>query len=152
MPDTLGSALVRFSVLADDINFLAVKVAAEGTRIANRRLAEHGLRVRSYAVLALANGERPVTQRDLSEVLSLDPSQIVALVDDLERDGLVRREVDASDRRSRVVRSTDDGRTRFVAARAAIAAAEAAQLAALDTTERDTLRSLLARIVTHDQG
>jgi Transcriptional regulators len=148
--DIQGGDQMRSSVLADDINFLAVKASAEGTRLANRLLAEHGLRVRSYAVLALANGERPVTQRDLADVLSLDPSQIVALVDDLERDGLVRREVDPSDRRSRVVRSTDDGRARFTVARSATAAAEADLLAPLDLAERETLRSLLARVILRD--
>lgn len=142
-PDTALSA----SVLAVDVDFLAVKASARGTRIANRALAPLGLRVRSYSVLALAGGPVPVTQRDLAEHLSLDPSQIVALVDELEGDGLVRREVDAADRRSRVIRATAAGEERLGAAQRATASAEEESLAALDGEERDLLRSLLQKLV-----
>lgn len=140
------SALAR-SALATDIDFLAVKAFATGTRIANRGLESHGLRVRSYSVLAITCGELPVTQRDLAEFLSLDPSQIVALVDELESAGLVKREVDPADRRSRVVRATTRGRDRFASARTAIIEAERESLATLDRAERAELLRLLRKLV-----
>ena len=42
--------------------------------------------------------------------LGLDPSQIVALVDDLEGRGLVMRTLDPNDRRNKLIVATDDGR------------------------------------------
>jgi Transcriptional regulators len=140
------------SALATDVDFLAVKAFATGTRIANRSLARLDLRVRSYSVLAITCGARPVTQRDLAEFLSLDPSQIVALVDELESDGLVRREVDPTDRRSRVVRATDRGQERFAEAREAIGEAQEEALAALDVEERDVLLTLLRKLVFGDRA
>jgi len=140
------------SALASDIDFLAVKAFAAGTRIANRRLAGLDLRVRSYSVLAITCGERSVTQRDLAELLALDPSQIVALVDELETEGLVRREVDPTDRRSRVVRATEEGRTRFAAARDAIGEAQEEAFGALDAEERDELLRLLRKLVFGDRA
>lgn len=144
--ETATTALAH-SALATDIDFLAVKAFDTGTRIANRSLESHGLRVRSYSVLAITCGEVPVTQRDLAEFLALDPSQIVSLVDELESAGLVKREVDPADRRSRVVRATKRGRDRFAAARGAIAEAERESLATLDGAERAELLRLLRKLV-----
>lgn len=134
------------SALAGEVEFLAARARALGSALANRRLEEHGLRVRSYSVLSLACEPAPPTQRQLAEFLQLDPSQIVALVDALEADGLVRRSPDPADRRSNIITATDAGRTRFAAAAEATRAAEAEALAALSTDERETLRGLLARV------
>lgn len=41
------------------------------------------------------------TQRELTDFLSLDPSQVVSLVDDLKRRGLVERAAGKQDRRAR---------------------------------------------------
>ncbi len=134
------------SALAGEVEFLAARARALGSALANRRLEEHGLRVRSYSVLSLACEPAPPTQRQLAEFLQLDPSQIVALVDALEADGLVRRSPDPADRRSNIITATDAGRTRFAAAAEATRAAEAEALAPLSADERQTLRGLLARV------
>lgn len=131
--------------LSHEIEFLAVKAFTQGTRIANRYLQDLGLRARSYSVLAMACADLDPTQRDLAEFLSLDPSQIVSLVDELERDGLVRRLVDPSDRRSKVVHATEVGRARFAEAQLRTRSAENEALSGLE--DRETLRSLLRRLV-----
>ena len=60
----------------------------------NASLAEHGLKARSYSVLALPASDARPSQRELAEFLRLDPSQVVGLVDGLQARGLVRREPD----------------------------------------------------------
>jgi DNA-binding MarR family transcriptional regulator len=135
------------SALAFEIEFLVVKASVQGTRLANRYLAPLGLRVRSYSVLALACGGIDPTQRELAEFLALDPSQIVALVDELERDGFVRREVAPADRRSNVVRATDAGQALFAEATSHTRVAESDALAVLTMGERDQLRTLLRRVL-----
>ncbi len=147
MTDDAPRSALEASSLAVDIDFLTVKMAADATRLANRRLSEHDLRVRSFAILALAAGELPVTQRDLASFLSLDPSQIVALVDELERADLVRREVDSADRRSRVICLTPQGTARLALGRQAVDAVEDDLLSPLTTDERATLRELLRKVV-----
>ena len=132
--------------LATEVEFLAARARAVGTARANEFLAGINLRVRSYSVLALAcSGENP-SQRELAEFLSLDASQIVALVDELEGRGLVARAADRRDRRSNSISATAAGRELYVAARAAIREAESESLRALSVSEQESLRSLLHRI------
>ena len=133
--------------LAHEIEYLTVKAFVRGTRLANVRLEEIGLRARSYSLLALACSGIDATQRELASALELDPSQIVALVDTLEEKGLVRRDADPRDRRSRVVRATDAGDALFARARQVTAQAEAEVLSMLTPAERETLRGLLRKIV-----
>ena len=144
---TRTRSVLRDSVLADEIDFLAVKAFARGSRISNRLLAPLGLRTRSYSVLALAGGEGAVTQRDLAEYLALGPSQIVALVDELEGNGLVHRDVDPSDRRSRLIRATPAGMSRLVEARRLTIKSEEESMAVLSLDDRETLRRLLQTLV-----
>src|SRR5690554_5584895 len=89
-----GSERLWKTTVADDLAFLLARANALSLAHVNSALEDFDLRIRQYSVLAMAtSGERP-TQRELSEFLRLDPSQVVALVDELERRGLVEREVD----------------------------------------------------------
>jgi MarR family transcriptional regulator, 2-MHQ and catechol-resistance regulon repressor len=52
----------------------------------------------------------PLTQSQLCSKLLKSGSNLTTVLDNLERDGLVRRERDTADRRVQVVNLTDDGR------------------------------------------
>ena len=134
------------SALADDPIFLLARASALAIAAGNASLAEHGLKARSYAVLALAASDARPTQRELAEFLRLDPSQVVALVDGLQARGLVRREPDPSDRRANVVVITDEGRDMFARARISAQAVEQQLHRALGDESRalvmDVLRAL----------
>lgn len=132
--------------LVSDLEFLTARARALGTRHANEKLEPLGLKVRSYAVLALACDDEQPSQRELAEFLTLDASQIVSLVDDLEQRGLVAREVDPRDRRSNVIVSTAKGRELFAKAQQATAAAQDESLRALSAPERHELKRLLTLI------
>lgn len=139
--------------LFDDLSFLLARANALSLAAGNAALGHHGLRVRSYSVLALAAGPRQPTQRELAELLRLDPSQVVALVDDLQSRGLVTRQPDPSDRRANVVVATDDGRVACEAASIAAAAAQDEQLLnVLSPSERAQLAELLRRIAFPEEG
>ncbi|MGJ9403967.1 MarR family winged helix-turn-helix transcriptional regulator [Arthrobacter sp. KK5.5] len=142
---TTGAPRLMDSDLAREPSFLVARTRSLGSALANGRLAALDLRVRSYSVLSLACAEPAPTQRELADFLSLDPSQIVALVDALERRGLVGRESDPSDRRSKLVSATLEGRAVYREARKATAAAEDEALAGLDASEREVLLRLLAK-------
>lgn len=114
-------------------------------RMARAHLRPLGLHVRSYSVLALAGEGGGRTQREVADYLDLDPSQVVSLVDELEGQGLVTREVVPGDRRSRLIRATDQGCSVLEAGRLATAAAESETLGALTAEERETLVRLLQR-------
>ncbi|UKA57487.1 MarR family winged helix-turn-helix transcriptional regulator [Arthrobacter sp. FW306-2-2C-D06B] len=131
--------------ISHDVGFLLAKLHAGGSAVNNRVLAEFDLKVRSYSVLILANSGLEPTQRELADFLSLDPSQIVALVDDLEKRKLVARAPGNQDRRAKTVTATPKGSE--LLAQAAIAArhAESEVLAALDDREAAQLKALLRK-------
>jgi DNA-binding MarR family transcriptional regulator len=135
--------------LADDLGFLLSRASGQVVRATNAALAEHGLRVRQYSVLALAcETADGLSQRDLATVLGLDPSQVVLLVDELAAAGLVERQAPEADRRTRLVLATQAGRRVREAARQDADAAVEAPLSLLGDVERDRLRDMLTRIWT----
>ncbi|MEV4711791.1 MarR family winged helix-turn-helix transcriptional regulator [Micromonospora sp. NPDC049374] len=145
-----GRDALRDSVLGGDLVFLLARANALTLAAANAALAEHGLKARSYSVLALAaDGARP-TQRELAEFLRLDPSQVVALVDGLEQRQLVERRTDPADRRANVLVATDAGRDLFARAQQAARAVERGLLAPVTPEEHERLAGLLRLLAFPD--
>jgi DNA-binding MarR family transcriptional regulator len=142
------SDVARFgaSELAHETEFLLARARAAGTGHANSRLLTLGLKARSYAVLSLAASGLEPTQRELAEFLSLDASQIVALVDQLEKTQLVERHPAPTDRRTNVIVATAEGNKMYARARDVAQETEAESLAALSAEEREDLRRLLSKI------
>jgi DNA-binding MarR family transcriptional regulator len=134
---------LRNSALGKDLNFLLARANALALATAGEALAQHGLKPRSYSVLALAADDVRPTQRELAEFLRLDPSQVVALVDDLERRRLVERRTDPADRRANYLVATAAGRALFARARESTHAVELGLLAAVTPEDHERLAELL---------
>ncbi|WP_206340125.1 MarR family winged helix-turn-helix transcriptional regulator [Blastococcus litoris] len=135
--------------LADDLGFLLSRASGQVVRVTNAALADHGLRVRQYSVLALAcETEDGISQREVAAVLGLDPSQVVLLVDELAAAGLVERQAPEGDRRTRLVVATARGRGVREAARQDADAAVEGPLGLIGEAERERLRDVLTRIWT----
>lgn len=111
-------------VLLDDLGFLLARASAVAVAAGNDALRPLGLTVRAFATLSLAAEHDGITQRGISEFLRLDPSRVVAIVDDLEGRGLVSRVVAHDDRRMKAVVATPAGHELF---RQAVAATRTAQ-------------------------
>lgn len=126
-----------------ELSFLLARANALSLARVNAALADHSLKVRSYSVLAVIVGDARPSQRELSEFLRLDPSQIVSIVDELESRGLVRREPDPTDRRANVVIPTAAGHALHEAMRSAARAAEEELLAPLDAAQVTALAAAL---------
>ena len=137
----------RDTELASEIEFLLARARNMGIIHANESLVSLGLKARSYVVLSLAVSGLKPTQRELADFINLDASQIVSIVDDLEKKGLVARQPAPSDRRTNVIVATDLGVERYGQARAVTAQAELESLSALSSDEQQTLRDLLTRVV-----
>ncbi|MBP2267252.1 DNA-binding MarR family transcriptional regulator [Pseudarthrobacter sp. PvP004] len=131
--------------IGSDVGLLLAKLHATGSLLNNKALADYGLRERSFSVLTLACSGLEPTQRELADFLSLDPSQVVSLVDDLEHRGLVKRAQGKQDRRAKIIVSTTEGRRIHNKARAALEVCEQTQLAALSEEENVQLRTLLKK-------
>src|SRR3954468_24312357 len=141
--------LTDMTGLNDDVGFLLTRASGLVVRATNDALAGLGLRVRQYSVLVLADDSAAgISQRDLAEVLGLDPSQVVALGDELAAAELVERRPSPTDRRQRLVAATAKGVRLRRRADAAAAAGLEPEPGRLPAHEQGTLRGLLQRVVT----
>jgi len=89
------------------------------------------------------------SQQSLGDFLHIPASSIVALLDHLEARGLVRRRLDASDRRVRFVELTDDGRRVLARAVEVAVGIESALCAGFDAAEREAMISRLQKLAAN---
>lgn len=148
MPEAQDRDFGRFagSELASDIEFLLARARAIGTSRANNRFANLKLKARSYALLSLAASGLNPTQKELSQFLQLDASQIVAITDELTELGLVRREAAKTDRRINVIIATEAGQKTYALAKELAEKSEVDSLQMLSADEKTKLREILAKI------
>ncbi|BBB01539.1 putative MarR family transcriptional regulator [Actinacidiphila reveromycinica] len=123
--------------------------AAQGERMISGRLAEADARKWHYAVLAALEEYGPASQATLSRRTGIYRSDLVAVINELEARGTVRRAPDPDDRRRNVVTLTPAGRTQLDRLDAVLGAVQDDLLAPLSGPERAELTSLLARLVAH---
>ncbi|ADH68252.1 MULTISPECIES: MarR family winged helix-turn-helix transcriptional regulator [Nocardiopsis] len=103
---------------------------------------------RQFHVLSAAEAMPHLSQKELSRVLGVDPNVMVGLIDDLEEQGLARRERNPRDRRRYIVTPTDKARTLLGEARDAVARAESEFFATLSGSEVALLHELSGRLLT----
>jgi len=116
-------------------------------KVVHRRTPEEllGMSLRHFVVLSyLAEHER-VPQQELAEVLCMDASNLVLLLNELEDESLVRRDRDPDDRRRHLVEITDAGLAALARAQDGREDIEDDVLGPLDPDERETLRRLLIK-------
>ncbi len=86
-------------------------------------------------------------QRQLAEVIGVDPRNCVPIIDSLVERNLLSREIDSTDRRRRVLRLTGKGRRLAQELDSVNAGIETELLSSLSHKEQATLRSMLVTIL-----
>ncbi len=117
------------------------------TRI-QKALRAHGLKNGHAHVLMVLADEGATSQQAMIQELEVDPSVLVATLNDLEQAGLAQRRRDPADRRRRIVEISPRGTQLVADVYASIASVEAELFASLDPNEIGTLHRLLDRIRT----
>lgn len=110
-------------------------------------LRELDLRDRHLMALTILAADDSLSQQELARHLSLDPTLVVALVDDLEERGLCERTRHAEDRRRHVIQLTAKGRRVYREARALAVKVGDEIFGPLERSERAQLTEMLKRIM-----
>jgi DNA-binding MarR family transcriptional regulator len=133
--------------LADQVGYLLSKAHLRVHVSANEALAPLGLTVKHYGLLTLLVHEGPVSQGRLGEVMRIDRTTMVALIDDLERAGHVDRTRNPEDRRAYALSATVAGKRIQRSAATLMERIQDEALSPLSTGERRELRRMLRAIV-----
>jgi DNA-binding MarR family transcriptional regulator len=135
-------------VLTRYIGFLLSKMGTITQKRFSSRLEALDLTPRMWGALNILEADAPITQHGLCKRTGMDPSSMVATIDDLEERGLVERRAHPSDRRAYALHVTEAGRETLSQGREVVKEVQDELLAPLDESEREQLRGLLIRLVT----
>jgi len=140
--DTLPPAL------SDRLGYLLGQAHLAHRRRAEVPLASLGLGVKEFGALSVLADEGPLSQQRLGKRMRVDRTTMVAVVDELERNGFVERERDPDDRRAYALRANSQGCRVLRRADEAARRADAEFLAPIPTADRRQLKILLRRLIS----
>lgn len=107
---------------------------------------EEGMSARVFAALSIVVEMPELTQSDLSRRLGIERSGLVAIIDNLEGRGYLRRVAVPGDRRAQALVPTDAGKSAYADTIAKTKEHEAKLLHMLSDEERGQLLALLKKI------
>jgi MarR family transcriptional regulator for hemolysin len=113
----------------------------------DRRLSEHGASIWNWVLLKeAANAERSYSQRELADLMRIEPPTLVRQLDKLSKEGLVERRPDPDDRRVVRVAVTEAGRRRLAELHEVVQALDVELRGILTKRETEVLTRALPRI------
>lgn len=134
--------------MRDRVPFLLYRAAEISHALANEMLASVGLAARQVGILTLVTEVEPMTQKALGEMLRIDRTTMVGLLDDLEAKGYIERRRHPGDRRAFLIQPTRAGHDAKVEAVSILDRQVERFLAPLSAAERRQLGALLKRLQT----
>jgi DNA-binding MarR family transcriptional regulator len=135
------------SPLRRDLHWLAAQFKHGLGSIETEIVRRHGMSLWGYTVLVEVAHSPARTQLALASAVPVDKTKLVAILDELESSGLVRRRPDPLDRRARLIEPTEAGRATLATATAEIGAVEDELLADLGVEDREKFLRALQRVV-----
>ncbi|MFC4452831.1 MarR family transcriptional regulator [Deinococcus sonorensis] len=127
--------------------YIKVWRAAHAVEVqANRHLAAHRLTISQFGVLEVLHHLGPLSQRQLAEKILRSSGNLTMVIDNLERDGLVRRTRDLRDRRIMTVSLTERGEQLIVSLLPAHVAGIVQVFSGLTPQELATLAALSRKL------
>jgi DNA-binding MarR family transcriptional regulator len=127
-------------------SWLAGQAAQRAAGLVGEALGEEGFRRHHFAVMTALAEDGAASQAELGRRVWLDRSDLHAVLNELERDGLVARTQDERDRRRNLVQLTPAGVKTLRRLDARVDAAQEEFLAPLTAKERSALMRLLAAV------
>lgn len=123
-----------------------VRATEAVTARVHRHLDDAGLTISQYGVLEALHRIGPLCQKDLAEKILKTSGNLTMVIDNLEKQALVKRERDVNDRRVWNVRLTDKGRRLITQLFPEHASLVRQEMGILKPTEQATLAKLCQRL------
>jgi DNA-binding MarR family transcriptional regulator len=133
------------------LGYLLVQLGTRAARLFAEQLAPFELEPRHAGMLMRLAANEGKSQQAIGELVGLNPTRMVFVVDELERRGLVQRRRNDADRRSYALYLTEAGREKLAQIGTAVAGQRAQLGWSLSPAERDQLTDLLLRLAA-EQG
>jgi DNA-binding MarR family transcriptional regulator len=144
--DTGARADIDFDELPTYVGYVVRRTQAKIFGEFEATLADFDFTPGSFGVLTLIRANPGITQVSLAAAFGVDKSTMSPVVFRLEKRGLVRREVLASDRRCHCLYFEPAAEASFLAAREKVRAFEAGVAARLSKAEQRELSRLLRKL------
>jgi DNA-binding MarR family transcriptional regulator len=134
------------AALLASTGYLLARLGMESRRWWGQMLADHDLTPHQFGVLMALAQLQGASQRHISRVIGVDPRNAVPIIDSLQRQGLLERRPDPSDRRRHAVMLTADGQMMTEQLRRAGTDLEDRFLDSLSNEERARLHAILGKL------
>lgn len=123
-----------------------MRAAESATSRTSKVMTAAGLTISQFGVLEALYHKGPLCQRDIAAKILKSTGNITLVIDNLEKNGLVRRERDSEDRRFLTVHLTEAGTGLIAKVFADVEAAIVADFATLTAEEQETLGRLCKKL------
>src|ERR1700730_3237530 len=130
--------------------YLLARLGESSRRRFHKALEPEGRHPRDFVVMTMVAAQPGVTQQQLHEKTGIDPSSMVAVIDELEAAGLAERRPHPEDSRARPIYLTKNGLRTLERVRGLAAETQKRMFAPLDAEERRTLHDLLRKLAGTD--
>ena len=138
---------------AEDCNCFAARAAARHiTQVYDQLLAPAGLRTTQFSILSKLKRRGPLTINALARDMVMDRTTLGRNILPLERDGLIRIEATASDRRAKELHLTKSGEKRLQVANERWSEAQARFETTFGPRRAAELRKVLRAVVASEFG
>lgn len=132
--------------LSNHIGYLLVRLGKHAQRVFSLDIAALGLRPPHCDILLTLADRGAMAQVEIAQLLSIERAHLVALLDQLEHLGLLRRDADPRDRRRHAVLLTEQGTILAEQVAGIAARVEDVLLEGLPAVERELLRKVLRHL------
>lgn len=133
------------------VAFLLSQVGIHASQRFARRIAEIGLHPPQFRVMNMVDAVEGRSQQAIAAAIGAPPSRMVAIVDELEEEGLIERRPHPSDRRVRALYLTPAGRRLLARGRKIAGEHEEELMRGLSAADRKRLIALLQKVVDEQE-
>lgn len=152
-PECTGSAALSCApceplpdVLATRVGFLLNRAAIRIRQMTEEALAPLEIYPKHYGLMAVIKSQGPSTQQAISEILKVDRTTMVLLVDDAESKDIVVRNPHPTDRRCYLLGLSENGEKIYRRAHRLVKQTENEFFNVLEKIEQEELIKLLGRL------